>query len=464
MIRGCCLSVLLPGVLAAAGCSSTSPAGPFRDVSHEVEIRSGQRLAWDRDTKEDRQATAAIDRLLARDLDVDGAVQIALLASPLIRKELEELAIGQADLVQAGLLANPVFGVGRTAWEAEHIDPNLAFSVEEDFLSLVTLPMRKRVAAAELEAKKLEVGGEIMEHAAMVRSAFHSAQAAAQVLAMRRLVDEAAQTSAAIAKKQAAAGNMSDLALETELTLASETHLESARAEGEAVVARERVTKLMGLWGPRANWKPGPRLPELPRDEVSLEDLEQVAMKNRLDIAAGRQAREGLERALSLAKTTRWTGSIRVNVEAGRLRNTGDVSFGPTVFLEIPLFDQRQAQLARLEAFVRQSVDNLDGLGIDARSDVRSARARVVASRAVVVEYLTVLVPRRENIVQLSQRNYDAMLLGVYQLLSAKQAEYSTYRETIEALRDYWIARSDLERAVGTRLSVTPRGAPHANH
>ena len=220
----------------------------------------------------------------------------------------------------------------------------------------------------------------------------------------------------------------------------------------------------MGLWGPRANWKLAPRLPELPHDEVSLEDLEQVAMKNRLDIAAARQEREYLEKALSLTKTTRWTGSIRVNVEAGRLRNTGHVSFGPTVFLEIPLFDQRQAQVARLEAFVRQSVDNLESLGIDARSDVRAARARVLASRSVVDEYRTVLVPRRENIVQLSQRNYDAMLLGVYQLLSAKQAEYSTYREYIEALRDYWIARSDLERAVGTRLSVTPRGAPHANH
>jgi outer membrane protein, heavy metal efflux system len=44
------------------------------------------------------------------------------------------------------------------------------------------------------------------------------------------------------------------------------------------------------------------------------------------------------------------------------------------------------------------------------------------------------------------------MLLGVYQLLQAKQSEFATYREYIEALRDYWIARSDLERAVGARL------------
>ena len=45
------------------------------------------------------------------------------------------------------------------------------------------------------------------------------------------------------------------------------------------------------------------------------------------------------------------------------------------------------------------------------------------------------------------------MLLGVYQLILAKQSEFDAYREYIEALRDYWIARSDLERAVGTRLA-----------
>ena len=63
------------------------------------------------------------------------------------------------------------------------------------------------------------------------------------------------------------------------------------------------------------------------------------------------------------------------------------------------------------------------------------------------------VVPLRENVVRFSQEQYDAMLLGVYQLLQAKQAEFDAYREYIEALRDYWIARSDLERAVGAPLT-----------
>ena len=56
----------------------------------------------------------------------------------------------------------------------------------------------------------------------------------------------------------------------------------------------------------------------------------------------------------------------------------------------------------------------------------------------------------------LSQQHYDAMLLGVYQLLMAKQSEVNAYREYIEAVRDYWMARADLERATGGRLPTGP--------
>ena len=123
--------------------------------------------------------------------------------------------------------------------------------------------------------------------------------------------------------------------------------------------------------------------------------------------------------------------------------------------LEIPLFDQRQAQIAKLEAHVRQAENELRGLAVDVRADVRSSRARVLTSRGIVDDYAKQMVPIRENIVRYSQEQYDAMLLGVYPLIQAKQAEFETYREYIEALRDYWIARSDLERALGGRLGAS---------
>jgi cobalt-zinc-cadmium efflux system outer membrane protein len=439
------------------GCASTSPKAAYKDVAHEVEIRSGQKLRGD-----DPEAEKAIDRLLARELSVDSAVQIALLANPSLRAKLEELAIAQADLVQAGLLKNPVFSVGRTAWEMEHIAPNLFATVEQDFLDIVTMPLRKRVAATELEATKLEVGDHVLELAAQVREAFYTAQAAEQVVAMRRLVDEASAASAELARRQHEAGNMSDLALNNELSLAAQTALDRRRAEGEAAVAREKLNKLMGTWGPRTAWWMGQRLPELPKEEAALERLESTAIVQRLDISAARRNVQAMGYALSLAKTTRWTGTVNIAVEVGRLRNSRRFSFGPSVAIEIPLFDQRQAQIAKLEAHTRQAENELHALAVDVRADVRASRARVATARGVVEDYAKTVVPLRENIVRYSQEQYDAMLLGVYQLIQAKQNEYAAYREYIEALRDYWIARSDLERAIGGRLGgATPPAPPN---
>jgi outer membrane protein, heavy metal efflux system len=440
------------------GCASTSAEKPFKDVADTVKMRSGHSVRWDQDAPEDKEADRAVDGLLRRELTVDGAVQVALLASPRLRAKFEELAIAQADLVQAGLLKNPIFGFGRTAWESEHIAPNLFATVEQDFLDLLTMPLRKRVAATELEAAKLDVADHVLEIAAEVREAFFAAQAAEQVVAMRRLVEGAAEASADLARRQHEAGTMNDLAMNTQLGLAAQTTLDRRRAEGEAAMTREKLNKQMGIWGPRTAWRVQPRLPELPREEAALDRLETIAIEQRLDIGAARRNVQAIDYALSLAKTTRWTGTVTVAVEAGRLRSelprNRRFSFGPSVAVEIPLFDQRQAQIARLEAFRRQGDAELRALAIDVRADVRSARARVSTMRGVVEEYRSNVVPLREKVVHFAQQQYDAMLLGVYQLIQAKQSEFEAYREYIEGLRDYWIARSDLERAIGGRLDA----------
>ena len=210
------------------GCASTSPEPAFRDVAADVHDRLGHKPTWNRGSTDDRKIEEAIDSLLARELTVDASVQIALLNNPSLRASYEELSLAQADLVEAGLLKNPVLSGGVTAWEMEHISPNLFFTVEQDFLDLLMMPLRKRVARAQLEATKLHVGDEVLSLANEVRCAFYAAQAAEQVVAVRRLVREAAEASADLARRQREAGTMNDLALYGELGLASQVRLDLA--------------------------------------------------------------------------------------------------------------------------------------------------------------------------------------------------------------------------------------------
>ena len=448
-----CASILM------LGCASTSPRAALDDVQARVHARTGHDIRWDTDVEEDARVRRAVDTLLERPLTVDSSVQIALMQSPHLRATLEELALAQADLVQAGLLSNPVLTLGRTAWEQEHIAPNLFGAIEASFLDLVTVPLKKRVAGIQLEASKLTVASEVLALAADVRAAYYRALAAQQVAGLRALVREAAEAGAELARRQHASGTRNDLALSAELGFTSQARLDETRSLGDAAEAREELGRTMGLWGARARWTLPPRLPELPTTEIDVDHLEESAVEARFDLGAARRQLQAVGAAITLAKTTRWTGTVNVGLEAGRLRGSKRFSFGPSVGIEIPLFDQRQAAIARLEAVQRQAQRELEALAIDVRAEVRSAAVRVLTARKISEEYTLRLVPARESNVRYSQQHYDAMLLGVYQLLLAKQAELDTYRETIEAQRDYWVARSSLERALGAR--VPERAVPN---
>lgn len=95
--------------LIAGGCASTSPRVAFEEVRTELKQRGVDSLYWRAGAEEDRQVEEAIERLLDQDLTVKTAAQIALLNNRRLQAVYQTLGIAQADLVQAGLLSNPVF-------------------------------------------------------------------------------------------------------------------------------------------------------------------------------------------------------------------------------------------------------------------------------------------------------------------------------------------------------------------
>ena len=70
------------------------------------------------------------------------------------------------------------------------------------------------------------------------------------------------------------------------------------------------------------------------------------------------------------------------------------------------------------------------------------------------VDYVqSTAMPLRRRVVEESQLQYNAMQVSLFDLLRAKQEEVNAGREYVEALRDYWVARAELEKAVGGSLN-----------
>jgi cobalt-zinc-cadmium efflux system outer membrane protein len=451
-------SVLLTLTL---GCASTSPAPAFRDTALLVEARTGLGLTWTREGSEHIAVEGRTREFLEHELTASTAVQVALLRNQNLQATYEELSVTRADLVQAGLLANPSVGGAVVFPVAGAAQTGGTVSIVQDFVSIFTLAARKRVAGAALEAAKYRVAHAALELMYDVQAAFFALQAAQQIGAMRRAVLEAGDAALDLARRQHDAGNISDLDAASQEALYEQLKADAARSDMETVAARAKLTSLLGLWGPDAGFRVGTRLPDLPGDAITFEHLEALAVRRRLDLLAAREEAQAIANSLAQAKNFRWLGGAAAGASYERAPEGFSVA-GPSASITLPIFDQGQATIARLEGELYAALARSAALAVEIRAQVRAAEARVVATRRLAERYTSVVVPLRRRIVLLAQEHYNAMLLGSYQLVQAKQSELGGFREAIEALRDYWIARAELERAAGGALVETEAPAPHS--
>ncbi|MCE9582744.1 MAG: TolC family protein [Planctomycetes bacterium] len=275
---------------------------------------------------------------------------------------------------------------------------------------------------------------------------------------IHRAIADGAEAQAELAKRLKDAGNLSELAMSREVDQA-ETALKTwLKAEADAAEARERLTVLLGAWGPQALWTAPAKLPEIPAVEIAFDGLESLAISRRLDLAAALRERDASQSRLDLVRTFRWLGTVEVGLGVHREpeRDVGWM-YGPSLSLAIPIFDRQQAVIATLEAELRRREALNRDLAIRIRSDTRIARERLVSLRRMSDHQRTVVIPLRDRIVDLALKEYNFMLIGVGEVLRARQDAYDAYHESMRLARDYWIARTDLERAVGGKLPETTK-------
>lgn len=432
---------------SVVSCAHVDPNPAFRELANTVHLRTGKRVQWNRGSAEDSQAQAVVGSLLSRPLTADSAVQIALLNNRNLQATYEELGIAQADLVEAGLLKNPTFYFERRLpGQAAEID------LVQEFIDILLLPLRKRIAAAQFEAAKLRVGHEILTTAAEVRAAFYEHQGDQQLVDLRKTVADATERSAEAALKMHEAGNLRDLDLASEQATHAQAKIDLAKAQTSAVGSREKLNKLMGAFGTQTSWTVTPRLPDLPANEVSISRLEARAIEQRLDLAAARQQLIAEARARGIAPAE----AIFQRAEIGS-HYEHEIeprhSTGPSINVPIPIFNQGQPASARANARMRQAEQRYLALAAEIRSDVRATRDKMLLARRQVDYFKSTALPMRTRVTEESQLQYNAMQITPFQLLQAKQEEVKTGADSIEALRDYWIARAELEKAVGGSLN-----------
>ncbi|HEY7493535.1 MAG TPA: TolC family protein, partial [Candidatus Tectomicrobia bacterium] len=426
----------------------------FSDVSAVVEARSGKRVVWISGTALDAQVDQEVRALLQDTLTVDGAVQVALLNNRTLQALYAELGVAQADLVQAGLLKNPVFD-GAVRFLVGGGPLELELNAAMDFLDIFYLPLRQRVAVARFEEVKLQVTGAVLDFATTVRAAFYRYQASEQMLELLQTVVQALAVSFEVARRLHEAGNITDLDLARARALREEAKLQLRAAESTGRQSREQLNTFMGLWGQQTAWHIDRRLPDFPEHPTPFAELESRALRQSLDLASARQRMIVAGEQLGGTRATALVPELSLGAHGEREEGKWDA--GVTFGFPIPLFDQGQARLGRAMTELRRAQQEYYALGVQIRSTVRAVYERLQGAQDRALYYRDIVLPLRERIVNETQLQYNAMQLGVFDLLRAREQQIQAAIAYIDTRLDYWLARTDLGHILSGRVP-SPNG------
>jgi outer membrane protein TolC len=440
-------------LMLLSGCASLSPDAGFAPLQAQTRTLLGQELAWPRDAEQQAEAERRVSALLAQPLSADAAVQIALLNHRGLRAALFDLAVLDAERVQAGRLPNPGLSLARLArGDEREIERGLHFNLAR----LLALPAAAEVARRRLAQTQQELALQVLAVAAQARQRQIEAVAAEEQLRQARRVMAAAEAGAELARRLAAVGNISRLQQAREHGFYADAALGVARAQAAAASAREALIRALGLWGDSlAQLKLPERLPDLPAQPRELPEVERQAIAQRLDVQAARQATEVRAAELGLSRRTRFVNVL----ELGLVRNSSNeapVQRGVELSLELPLFDWGEARNARAEALYLQALERTAEVAINARSEAREAYQRYRGAWDIAQHHAREIVPLRQRIADENILRYNGMLIGTLELLADARGQIAGVAAAIEAKRDFQLAEARLDQALLGPVGAAP--------
>jgi outer membrane protein TolC len=443
---------LLAAAATLAGCATFSADGGLGPVQQAATQHLNKDLAWARSSAEQDRIDTRVIEMLRAPLGADNAVQLALLNHRGLQAKFHDIGLSEAELVQSTRLPNPGFSFGRfKRGDEREIDRAWHFSLA----SIIAMPWRREAASQRLAATQAEVASAVLAHAADTRRAWVQAVAAQEGVRYSRQVMRAAEASAELAQRMQQVGNFSALQRAREQAFYADAALDVARAEQAERATREKLTRLLGLWGAQTGFLLPERLPDLPPQARDLPDVERTAIAQRLDLLAARREAAMLAGEQGATRAERIASGLELGIERNS-SNEAPTQRGWDLGFEIPLLDWGGAKNAAAEHRWRQAAQRLTQTAIDARSEVREAYGAYRSAYDMAKHHREEIVPLKKQVLDQNVLRYNGMLIGVFELLADARLQIASVKNAIDAQRDFWLAEADLDSALVGKPMLSP--------
>jgi len=377
---------------------------------------------------------------LADGLAADEAVAIALWNNAQFQADLTELGFARADLIEAGLLRNPMlsllFPVGPKQLEA-------TLSLPVDLL----WQRPKRVAAAKLDAER--VAENLVQHGLdLARDVMIAHAELALADERKNLAAENVRVQGEIANIAAArlrAGDISELEESASRLEALRAQEISVRRTQEAENAKARFTTLLGFSVRDTTFTLiSTTKPELPSH--TLAGLTKAAFASRPDLRAAELAIEAAGKRLGWerAKIFTLTGVLDAN-GAGK----EGFEMGPGAQIEIPLFNWNNGKTARAQAQMEQAARQYLAAKHRIALEVKAAHTDHLAAQQALALCRTQWVPAAIAAANRAQKTYAAGEVSYLFVLEINRQLLDARLREVEAAADLHRAEARLKHSAG---------------
>ncbi|WP_457587588.1 TolC family protein [Ensifer canadensis] len=455
------LAAIIGLPLTLAGCATNAEYAArdasFTAVSAKVGAGTAKRSVWIQNREQAAKAQAQVKSLLARkSVDADTAVQIALLNNKGLQAAYADLGDAAANAWQATMLLNPTISIGTTGIGAPELQAYRAIEglITTNILALMTREKSIAVADARFRQAQLAAALKTLALAAETRRAWIEAVSAWETVAQLNRAQAAADAASQLAAKLGESGAMGKADQAREHVFNAELAGQVAEARLAARLAKENLTRKMGLWGTDADYRVPNRLPDLPKGLSRRDSIEAEALKRRVDLQMARFDLEAVAKSYRLTEATRFVSDLTLvaGAEAEREREDGDTKVETTGQVEleftIPIFDTGQARLRTAELAHMRAANLLAEKAVNVRSEARSAYQAYRSRYDIARHYRNTVVPLRTKIEDEAALSYNGMITSTFELLADNRSKVDSVILTINAKRDFWLADADLTTAI----------------
>lgn len=479
------------------GCVTVNPRQDYEQAAEIIAERTGVESIYDPAAEE--LAQSKIEQLLVDGLAVDEAVQVALLNNRSFQAVFNEIGVSRAEVVQSGLVSNPSLGLSLRFPEGGGRS-NLTLTFAQQLVDLWQIPVRKRIAQAQLERTIFVVARQAVTLAAEVETLYYRLVALLQAEKLAAEDLKLAERLLTLARGRFEAGDTGKL--DVNLAQASVFDVQQQRIilRGGVRAARSDLARVLGL----ARWdQPWTLADEFPTGSTALQDesiLLDLAMRRRLDVQAAvmqvRAAEGNIRRQIleifpnitlgveyerperrTLAGRKILGDTARASARSGQLtapdiqtrserrrerRQIIDSLLGPTLDITLPIWHQNQAQIAKARFEATQRRKEFEDILDLVAQDVQKAAAAADSAAELVNFFHDQSLPLARENVEAARRAYQAGQQSIIALMNAQKTLISQRAEYVNGQRDSATALAALRRAVGGKLTPAETDEPAA--